>query len=229
MIIIATHNSQINLDRLLTSFAAHGTDGDDVCIVVSNDSTEEYKEYVHAARPHGYRIKHLCEPWAGFETGAFIYAFQQLKTTTEFLFLQDSMEVTGPGWLNQFRTRMISGPCVVPWITFAPYLLGCTPQVAQIITDTYGMFKEPGFGIFGGVHYTTRETLEIVERAGYMEFIPKTKADSEATERFLALYYNRLDIPMHPIHVNGFQTIRNGGHYPLLRKHFHHAVGSARG
>jgi hypothetical protein len=95
--------------------------------------------------------------------------------------------------------------------------------------DTYGLYKEPGFGIFGSMFYTTRKTLEIVEHAGYMEFIPQSKADSEAAERFWALYFNRLDIPMHPIHVNGFQFIRDGGHYPLLRKHFHHAVGSARG
>ncbi len=231
MIVVATHNGQESLDRLLASMLRHGTQGWDVCIVVSNDSTNEYKAYVQSLRRDWgpFKLEVLVEPWGSFESGAFIHAYRELHTVNEFLFLQDSMEVTDNDWIEQFRTRMSQGLCVVPWVTFSPYLLGCTPQVSNIIVQTHGLYREPGFGIFGSIFYTNRRTLEIVDRASYFDFIPKNKAEAEAMERFWALYFNRLNIPMNPIHPNGFQFIRDGGHHPMLRKYFHSKVGSARG
>lgn len=235
MIVVATHNSPVNLDRLLQSMQAHGTDGEKVLLVASGPP--EYLDYVDSATRNYKAIKGLDwipNPHDSFETGAWIEAYRHRPDRT-YLFLQDSMEVTGAGWYQQFVLRGeqavhfgIQNFCI-PWVTFTPYLLGVTPEVRERIVHTYGMMAEPGFGIFGSMFYTTYDALARVEAAGYMNYLPKDKIDSESFERWWALFFHRLQIPMFALHADGYGALHQTGEaFPMLRKHFHTRNGGQR-
>lgn len=235
MIVVATHNSRANIDRLLWSMRTHGTDNEAVLLVVSGDP--EYREYIDSVCQgnHGLRsLEWIEEPTNGFEAGAWIQAYRSRFDNT-YLFLQDSIEVTAPGWYEQFvRAGIVAcdqgfKEFCIPWVTFAPYMLGVTADVAQRIMTVYGLYSEPGFGIFGSMFYTNRPALERIEKAGYMNYPAQDKIDSEAYERWWALFFHRLGIPMFPIHANGYQLIHERGDGLFgMRKHFHSRNGGQR-
>jgi hypothetical protein len=233
MIVVATHNSSINLDRLLASMRAHGTDGKKVLLVASGSPA--FFEYVEMTAKVETQLKldWVINPCDSFETGAWVTAYRHYPNDS-YLFIQDSMEVTGAGWYQQFEIRhaqasMEGLDAVIPWVTFTPYLLGVTPEVRQRITEIYGLMGEPGFGIFGSMFYASSAVLRKVEDAGYLNYLPKDKIDSEAFERWWALFFHRLQIPMFALHADGYGALhRTGEAFPLLRKHFHSRNGGQR-
>lgn len=233
MIVVATHNGKDSLNRLLNSMAVFGTD-DALVLVVASGETEHVDQMVKAFKPAIPSLRWVPEPRNAFETGAWIEAYRSC-VSSRYLFIQDSMEVTAPGWYKQFddiaetRTYKGSYEFCVPWVTFTPYLLGVTPEVRNRIIEVYGVYAEPGFGIFGSMFYTSRDSLRRIEKSGYLNYVPKDKTDSEAYERWWALIFHRLGIPIMPIHADGFPEIHAGRQFPKLTKHFHHSAGAARG
>ncbi len=230
MIVIATHNGEANLLRLLNSIEQHGTDGPDrIGVVVSGSSSNDYKEFIkELAKKRNF--KWCVDETDGYESGAWIKAYHTFDREYGYLFLQDSVEILSPGWKAQFTQRAgeLDRVCV-PWVTFEPYLLGVTAEVGQRIINTFGLFSEPGFGIFGSMFYTNRWSMTLLENTGYFNYVPKDKVDSEAAERWWALFFNRLKIPIIPVHTNAYQHIhQTGAGLPYMRKHFHSRNGGIR-
>jgi glycosyltransferase involved in cell wall biosynthesis len=230
VIVIATHNGEASLIRLLQSIMAHGTGNDktQIGIVVSGGSTPEYKERVKQLA-RDYNCKWAVDVNDGFESGAWITAYRTWDAET-YLFLQDSVEVLHGAWYNMFvqNAGNLDAFCV-PWITFEPYMLGVTPDVGQRIITTFGLYDEPGMGIFGSMFYTSRRAMSLLENTGYFNYIPKDKIDSEAAERWWALFFNRLKIPIMPVHPNGYHHIHaTGAGWPEMRKHYHTRNGGSR-
>ena len=235
MIVVATHNSPANLERLLRSMEIHGTDGQKVLLVASG--SPEFMAYMETVKTDRFELGWIPNPTDSFETGAFVEAYRH-RPDAKYLFLQDSMEITGAGWYQQFEKRWLEYAATapnldvcIPWVTFTPYLLGVTPSVRERIVTTYGLMGEPGFGIFGSMFFTLHTTLQKLENAGYLNYLPKDKIDSEAFERWWALFFHRLQIPMFAVHADGFGHLHHarGDGFPLLRKHFHDNAGAARG
>lgn len=238
VIVVAAHNSRPNLERLLYSMKVHGTDGEQVLIVASGAT--DFMEYVATAirEERGYikGLDYIINPNDSFETGAWVEAYRH-RPDRKYLFLQDSMEVTGAGWYQQFDRRCSEAwesgygmDICIPWVTFTPYLLGVTPPVRERIINTYGLMGEPGFGIFGSMFYAPYSSMARVEAAGYLNYLPKDKIDSESFERWWALFFHRLQIPMFAVHADGYGAIhQTGDAFPLLRKHYHTRNGGQRG
>lgn len=238
MIVIATHNGWHHLPRLLESLRVYGPDDVLISIVVSPGSDETFFTFVEKEVQHHsefLNIEWIMAPGDNFETGAWIAAYRHYRNAKYFMFLQDSMEVTEYGWYTRFSAKGEWAEergykeYVIPWVTFQPYLLGVTPIVRQRIIEIYGLYGNPEYGIFGSMFYCNRAALERVEQAGYMNYLPPDKAGSEACERFWALYFQRLGIPMFALHADGFPHLHRGGQHPGLTKHFHHTLGAARG
>lgn len=236
MIVVATHNSRSNIDRLLESMRVYGTDSTPVLLVVSGN--KEYQDYIDSIckGDHGIQagLDWVEEPTNGYEAGAWITAYRH-RFAVHFLFIQDSVEITSSGWYDQFRRAGDKAYAAgftdfcIPWVTFAPYMLGVTADVAQRIMTVYGLFAEPGFGIFGSMFYTNRTSLEQIDNAGYMNYQARDKIDSEAYERWWALFFHRLGIPMFPIHANQYSQLHGDGNaFFGLRKHFYSRNGGQR-
>ena len=238
MIVIATHNSPESLERLLNSISLYwndlefwdegapkGWEGDYCDVLVVGTSKGQEAIARQAMKNWGsatnISIRFTEVPWenSGYDTGAYIWAFQQYKAMS-YLFMHDSMVITGKDWLKQFHEIAKQGADVVPWCTFSPYLLGVEQDEERIIRDTYGLYEEPGYGFFGPIFWAKRSALKKIKDAGYMNYIPSQKKQAQACERFWSLYCARLKIPVIPVHPDGFATVYHGSQHPNISKHF---------
>jgi hypothetical protein len=225
LVVIATNNNIPVLMRLLASIDRHSDTFEipsDLEVLVVGTAPGEGKRVKDALQGRTWRFTLAVDetPWAGYDTGAYLWAYWN-HAAEEFLFMHDSCEITGPGWYEQFYVvHQETGALVVPWCTFSPYLLGVVPVERECIVSTYGLYEEPGYGFFGPIFWATRTALDRIAAAGYMHFVPSTKVQAQACERFWALYCSRLRIPVAPVHRDGYHIVAQGGQHPLISKHF---------
>lgn len=218
MIVIATHNGKEVLPNILNSIEKYGNNNHRVLVVDTGATTDleslQLLENLSTKSTYTFPLEITKTPYIGYETGAWIYAYKNYMESN-YLFLHDSLEIKSYKWLNAFESRL-SYCSIVPWLTFYPYLNSCLFPVRNIIVNTYGTTSLPEFGFFGSIFMADRAALDKIDNAGYMNFIPSNKLESEACERFWSMYCYRLGIPVNPIMPNSYGLILNGSNDALL-------------
>ena len=133
-----------------------------------------------------------------WQTGAFLHAYHETDADA-FLFTQDTVTVQ-PDWpdpVEWFRMRMTGDICAVGWQLFP-----LDNYERAFIEDWYESalghraFTRPQRGIVGPVFYTTRETLDTLDRAGLLPPVPTTREEQSATERAWAYAFHLAGVPL---------------------------------
>jgi hypothetical protein len=135
------------------------------------------------------------------------------------------MRVSSTDYVEAFRKVLGGKEGVVPWVPFYPCMCNMFLRHMLIISKVVGRGPFPEYGIFGNIFYTTREPMEIIEKAGFLEFIPEDKAGAECMERLWPTYFMHTQQLMIPLFKDGWgnPTFHNG-----TSKHLQKIFGKTR-
>jgi hypothetical protein len=133
-------------------------------------------------------------PYPGtYPTGAYLWAYENLLDVERFLFIQDSMVATADP-LPWFREQLHDDLGVVAWGLF-------NIQWDSSEQEEWTRAQYPGVeshvGVFGPIFYTTSRTLRVLRRRGPLPAVPRTRWQSQGTERAWALACVNAEVPLY--------------------------------
>jgi hypothetical protein len=174
MIVIATYNNPKLLTDLLDSMK--GTiDMDEKILVVCTDpnQTEMLEFLKELPTMYEFDITTDVTPYAGYDTGAYIYVSQKYKEEY-FIFLQDSITIKSPEWLNAFKACRRPN-VLTAWVLF-PMMWDNTEQIQWVESKFDTLFFKPVVGLFGPMFQIERNTLKKIDKKYNLnKFIPTRK------------------------------------------------------
>jgi len=118
MIVIATNNGTNFLPNLLSDLEKFNIT-EEVSIIDTQSSDSEFMDYLDNLKSFNkfkLNINVYQTPYKGFDTGAYIYAIQNLKSD-RFIFLQDSIRIKNVGFFNLIEEKLKTSN-VVTILTF---------------------------------------------------------------------------------------------------------------
>lgn len=145
-------------------------------------------------------------------TGAYLEAYRTVPADN-YLFIQDSMICDGDP-LESFRPRL-TGLGAVAWMSF-PYVYDNETQM-DWVEKKYT--EQPGFGIFGPIFYTSRQTLAFLELQNLLPDLPTNKLEAQGTERAWACAFFMAGLPMDFLYDWNPGKAADGS-YPPFKKTF---------
>jgi hypothetical protein len=177
MIVISTFDDVDLLERLLESLLVTNNFDEPVLIVCTDSSKIEVLEYVDLICSSGkYPFTLLWDvtPYRGYDSGAYIFAFKKYNSDY-YIFLQDSMEIKSPDWLDVFKLNRELG-VVNAWVTFKDSRWDSLEQRDWVINKLSIPFLEPTYGIFGPIFQISRiDLIKIDDKWNLERFIPFNK------------------------------------------------------
>ncbi len=219
MIVIATHNHNIALLRLLKSIQQNG--GAERILVVdtcSPQSLKSLRKTIQSTYP-SVVLDRTAKP--DYDTGAYLHAFRYYKDE-EYLFLHDSLEVIQPDFMTAFRQTATDLDTVVPWMGVEPFYTAYTDVHFSILTK---LFKEPhplssppSYAFFGPIFYASRQGMEKMQSAGFLNFAPQNKTEAQVTEQVWSLWASRSGLAVKPVSTL-WRNIFTKGYTPVFRKY----------
>lgn len=167
-------------------------------------------------------VGYLCTPYSGYDTGAYLWAYWNVPANA-YLFMQDSCCPREPDFMEQFAARMPDFQVgAVGWSSFNIDVWDTDAQRAA--TEwMYGSHVEwPYRGIFGPIFYTTRRTLDEMQRKRCLPMPPVHKQQQQAMERAWAILFHRIGVSVNFLveedMPRGYDM--QDGKYPALQKTF---------
>jgi hypothetical protein len=118
MIVIATNNGVNYLPNLLSDLEKFNIT-EEISIIDTQSSDSEFINYLDNLKSFNkfkLNINVYQTPYRGFDTGAYIYAIQNLKSD-RFIFLHDSIRIKSVSFFNLIDEKLKTSN-VVPIITF---------------------------------------------------------------------------------------------------------------
>ena len=118
MIVIATNNGINFLPNLLSDLEKFNIT-EEISIIDTQSSDSEFMDYLDNLKSFNkFKLNiNVCQtPYKGFDTGAYIYAIQNLKSD-RFIFLQDSIRIKNVGFFNLIEEKLKTSN-VVTILTF---------------------------------------------------------------------------------------------------------------
>lgn len=123
-------------------------------------------------------------------TGCLLWAYRNMHGFDKFLIMQDSMTaIMDP--LPWFRDQWLGAGCVA-WQRFP--MDWDTKDQADSVTSHYT--SRPAYGIVGPVMYTSRESLDLLEKLNLLPDTPSSRITSCATERAWAFAFEEAGLPV---------------------------------
>ena len=219
-IIVATHNGWDYIERHLASWQQYGTDGHRVVVMETGASSVEYLDYLNnlKERRWGFSLSIRMTPCVGYDTGAYLWAYNTMPEEDEFLFCHDSMKVKRPGVMGDFRriNEEIGGGCV-PWLVFRQNGYQNQDQV-DFVSKYLPTTDLPGFGIFGPIFYTARKPMsKVLSFVGGA--IPSNKNEQEAMERGWAIAFAMEKVPVKALDGDFHGPMVHNDMYPSFTKY----------
>lgn len=216
MIVIATYNKPKILTDLLDSMK-NTIDMDEKILVVCTDpnQTEMLEFLKELPSMYEFDITTDVTPYAGYDTGAYIYVSKKYKEDY-FIFLQDSITIKSPEWLNAFksyrRPNVLTG-----WVLF-PMMWDNIEQVQWVESKFKPLFFKPVVGIFGPMFQIERNTLKKIDKKyDLSKFIPTRKiVEQQGMERCWS--YLAAHCGMEVTSIDGFFLDWDNKKY--INKHF---------
>lgn len=217
MIVIASHNNIRNLERLLKSLSVFGTGYyNDVLIIDTNSDNCEYLNYLDSlkTRKFNFRLRIDKTPYSGYDSGAYIYVYENY-VDTEYIFLQDSLEIKNWTWAYEISNKLKSHD-VVSWRVFDKNVCPYDSDEQRtwlrnmIGTDDYD------WGIFGPIFSIKREAMNKI-KDNNLFIIPTSKIEQQGMERGWAIIFKKLNITVTPLENWGWRDNNNTKYF---NKHF---------
>jgi hypothetical protein len=215
MIVIATNNGKPYLLELLKDFQKIGI-SDEIAIIDTQSTDAESLEFLESLKiknEFGLNINVYKTPYRGFDTGAYIYAINNLKSD-RFYFMQDSIKIKSIEYFNEINKRLKIGT-IVPLITFGPHLYDENEQ----INFCYENFDSIEYdkGIFGPIFAITNEDVQKIDKK-YLVY-PTNKMLQMGMERGWAVLFKKYGFEIEPIEgAYDYSKLSNDG-YSLFKKH----------
>lgn len=204
LVVIATNNGGQYLPRLLETLG----DKWPILVVDTRSTDEQFLDYLKTLPLH-------CQtPYQGFSTGAYLWTYFNYPAKN-YLFLQDSMEVLEPEYLEKFKEIMPERGAV-SWCWFG-FGYDNTPQ-KEWSEYHYGPGNDPERGIFGPIFYTNRESLDILRDSKWLPGYPTTKAQAQGTERTWALAFHRMGLNVPSVSGEWNHPSMQVGTFPIFKK-----------
>jgi hypothetical protein len=114
MIVIASHNGKAHLTDLLVNLESINLLGLDVSIIDTQSNeldTIEFLDSIAKTNPYNYTIHVHKTPYRGFDTGAYIYAINNIKAD-KFFFIQDSIRIKRQDFFKVIDNKLKLGTAV---------------------------------------------------------------------------------------------------------------------
>ena len=180
MIVIATYNDISYLTNLLDSLNTSENLNENVLVVCTDPNQMEMIKFINKL-PHNsnynFNILVDCTPYAGYDSGAYIYAYKNY-VDDYYIFLQDSITVKSPEWLNYFKEKRDEN-AINPLLQFSM----CWDNMEQrmwVESKFNNQIKNPNMGIFGPIFQASRKSLnKMNELHDLTKFIPSHKITSQ--------------------------------------------------
>jgi len=222
LLIVATNNGKDHIKRLLRSMRDQGHSFKEwpLAIVDTGSTDLETLAYLKTIADQSKGRITLHNSDYSYDTGAYIWAYENFPEVDRFVFMHDSLEVKHAKWADAFveaehkQKAQASG-----WLLF-PFFFD-NPEQQKFITDIYGVNSlVPTFGIFGPIFSIRRKYLDQLRDKGYLNVFPDTKMEAQGFERGWMIGFNNLKLKVAAVEEAIFndQLLTEDG-YTHLRKH----------
>jgi len=214
MIVIATNNGKTYLSELLSDLERIGCN-EDISVIDTQSSDAESLEFIDSLKAgdkFNLKIKVYQTPYKGFDTGAYVYAINNLSAD-KFYFMQDSIKIKSIDYFIEIDKRLKPG-VVVPLITFGPNLFDENEQ----IDFCYDKFDSIDYdkGIFGPIFAITNEDIQKIDKK-YLVY-PTNKMLQMGMERGWSVLFKKYGFEIDPIEgAYDYTKLSNDG-YVFFKK-----------
>lgn len=204
MIVIATYNDVSYLTNLLDSLNTTKNLNENVLVVCTDPNQLDMIRFINKL-PHNsnynFNILVNSTPYAGYDSGAYIYAYKNY-VDDYYIFLQDSITVKSPEWLNYFKEKRDENT-INPLLQFSM----CWDNMEQrmwVEGKFNNQIKNPNIGIFGPIFQASRKSLIKMDKLHNLtKFIPNHKITSQqGMERGWAYLAANSDVAINSIDGN---------------------------
>jgi hypothetical protein len=184
MIVIATYNNPKLLTDLLDSMVETVNMDEKILVVCTDPKQTEMIEFLkELPSKYSFDISTDVTSYAGYDTGAYIYAYKKYKEEDYYIFLQDSITIKSPEWLNAFKNyRKLN--VLTAWVLF-PMCWDFMEQTQWVESKFKQIIFKPTAGIFGPMFQVARNTLKKIDKEYNLDnFIPSRKViEQQGMER----------------------------------------------
>lgn len=216
MIVIATYNKPELLINLLDSMKNTINMDEKILVICTDPSQSEMLEFLkELPSKYEFDITTDVTPYAGYDTGAYIYVSQNYKEDY-FIFLQDSITIKSPEWLNAFKEYRRPN-VLTAWVLF-PMMWDNFEQMEWVESKVEKLQIRPVIGIFGPMFQIERNTLKKIDKKYNLnKFIPTRKIiEQQGMERCWA--YIAMNSGVEVTSIDGFFLDWDNKKY--INKHF---------
>jgi len=105
MIVVASHDNDEFLTRLIDQLTQTNLNGHDVLIIDTNSKTKKYIDTFNSLKETYRRFKFFSMIDTTWDTGAYIFAYKNFYAD-RYIFLQDSIVLTNPNIFLEFDNRL---------------------------------------------------------------------------------------------------------------------------
>ena len=173
-------NIQI-LEKLLLSLNNTINLDEEVLIVCTDPKENKMVYYINNIPLEKYNFKIKCDvtPYAGYDSGAYIYVYQKYKREY-YIFLQDSISVKDPNWLNIFKKEREEKK-VTAWIKIKMMWSRRGDQEKDVRSKFPPSIKMSSHLIFGPIFQCHISFLDEVDKKyNINHFIPSDKINGQS-------------------------------------------------
>lgn len=151
----------------------------------------------------------------GHPTGAYLRAYQE-HPAKHYLFIQDSMVALVPNYVEPFAALMPKRGAVA-WGLFKQ---GFDTGEQDTWAHTLYEGEYPGVGIFGPIFYTSRESLQELDKKGLLPPVPRNKAEAQTCERLWSWAFYNAGMKLESVGGWWDDGCMKNGTYPVFQKTF---------
>jgi len=209
MIVVATNNGKQYLMELLSDFKRIGIT--DEISIIDTQSTDidsiNFLESLKNNNEYNLKISVYQTPYRGFDTGAYIYAINNLKAD-KFYFMQDSVRIKSNDYFNEINKKLKVGK-VVSLITFEPHAF----DGAEQINFCYENFDSIEYdkGIFGPIFAITNDDVQKIDKK-YLVY-PTNKMLQMGMERGWSILFKKYGFEINSLEGEyDYQKLVNDGY-----------------
>ena len=184
MIVIATYNDPQLLTNLLDSMVGTYDLDEDILIVCTDPKQKEMLKFLETINEkYPFNILIDVTPYAGYDTGAYIYTYKKYRNEEYFIFLQDSISIKSPEWFQAFKHKRRNN-VLTAWVVF-PMCWDYMEQMQWVESKFRDLKFRPDTGIFGPMFQVSKSTLRKIDKEFNLDnFIPTRKViEQQGMER----------------------------------------------
>ena len=214
MIVVATNNGINFLPNLLSDLEKLNIK-EEISIIDTQSSDSEFIDYLENLKYFNkfkLKINVYQTPYKGFDTGAYIYAIQNLKSD-RFIFLQDSIRIKNMGFFNLMDEKLKTSN-IVTILTFEGGWWDNQIQKDFSLKHFGTTIFETG--IFGPMFAITYKDSQKIEKN--LLVYPENKEQQKAMERCWDIIFKKTNLIVDNLEGNHNDLKINNDDYQYFTK-----------